>query len=113
MDVLTPDELTYIQRILDGMVTQTRRIIDGASLAVTGDNTNPAELDALREEHGAFFVTMRTFDRTQQLEVLNKQMIQLTADVQRLAHFLSVTAKNRNHAPRDTDALRRLYDSLN
>jgi hypothetical protein len=106
---LQPEELARLEGYLDGMVVQAERIVQGASLALIGEDTHAAELDALRAEHGAFFVLLRTVDRTEQLAKLNRQLSTLTLDLQRLVNYILFTAKQRAYATQDPDALRHLF----
>ena len=110
LDLLEPEELRMIERYLDGMVSAAEHIVEKGSILLLDKNSQSEDLDRLRNEHGEFFVLMRSVDRTEQLNALNRDVAVLSADLQRLAAYISSTVKNRSYDPANSDAMHKLFD---
>ena len=110
LNALAPEELDMIEQYLDGMVTHAEHILDKGATLSLDRNSESIELDQLREEHGEFFVLMRSVDRTEQLNALNRDVATLSADLQRFAAHISSTVKQRGYATVNSDALHQLFD---
>ncbi len=110
LDLLEPEELQMIERYLDGMISTAEHIVEKGSILLLDKDSQSNELDRLREEHGEFFVLMRSVDRTEQLNALNRDVAVLSSDLQRLAAHISSTIKNRSYDPANSDAMHRLFD---
>lgn len=109
MDQFTSQEREVIERTLTAMIYRTEEVVKASKFAIIGDNTSSDELDELREEHGNFMVTMRSIDRTEQLDRLDLEISMILADLQRLVVFLTNIQNNRaNEEVSETEVLRRL-----
>ena len=110
LENLSPEELDRIATILQGMAGRTGRILEEASLAMLGENdpASKAELDRIREEHGEFWVLIRSADRTQILSRLDGELKLLLMDIQQLGY--AVHQLSRARSSNGQEGLRLLFD---
>ena len=109
MDQFTDEERDLIRRVLTATIERTQRVVKASKFALMGDNTSPEELAALRAEHGNFMVTLRSIDRTDQLELIDREIVSIIHDLQGLVGLLSNLQNNRERDKvSQTEALRRL-----
>ncbi len=109
MDQFTDQERDLIGRTLTAMIDRTQRVVKASKFALMGTNTSQEELAELRAEHGNFMVTLRSIDRTDQLELIDREIVSIIRDLQGLVGLLSNIQNNReNDKVPETEVLRKL-----
>lgn len=104
---LSPEEIELFEGMIARMGERADRIIDLSALALLDDSSTGPEMDAIREEHGEFFVLMKSLDRTAQIAALNNEIADVTSDLHTLHTNLAYVTRAR--AKTYTDGMRTLY----
>lgn len=97
LDEFSDEERDYVMQILTSMVNRTERVLKSANFVLLGNNVPSEELDELREEHGNFMVLLRSIDRTEQLDLIDREISRIISDLQSVVVFLNNIQNNRKN----------------
>ena len=106
---LTPEELELFAGMVSRLRVRAGRIIELSALALLDSETTDDEMDAIREEHGEFFVLAKTLDRTEQIAAVNAEIGAVARDITTRLRQLTETSAYRGD-DEFTAAIHALYD---